>query len=126
VTDAGALFTWGCDSYAHTGMFPLTSGQYQVQLSPWPVAGLDGITGVGVSAGRRHALALAADGSVYALGLGRALCIGWGVGGEGYLAGVQGDAANEAEGQMILVETGARIQLTPKKIPGLVCAGPRA
>jgi alpha-tubulin suppressor-like RCC1 family protein len=126
VTDAGVLFAWGCDGYAHDGAIPLTHGHCQVQNSPWPVAGLDGITVVGVSAGERHALALAADGSVYALGLGRALGIGWGVGGEGYPAGVQGDAANEAEGQMILAETGARIQLTFKRIPGLVCSVPRA
>jgi hypothetical protein len=81
---------------------------------------------VGVSAGDRHALILAADGSVYAIGLGRALGISWGIGGEGYPEGTQGDPANEAEGQMILAGIDERIQLTPKKIPGLVCSVPRA
>jgi hypothetical protein len=51
VTDAGLLFSWGCDSYAHDGNFPMRHGSCQVQLSPWPVAGLHGIAVVGVSAG---------------------------------------------------------------------------
>jgi alpha-tubulin suppressor-like RCC1 family protein len=126
VTDAGVLFTWGCDSYAHDGMFPLGHGHCQVQLSPWPVAGLHGIAVVGVSAGRRHALALAADGSVYAVGLGRALGIGWGLGGDLDPGNLEGDPADEAEGQMILAATGDRIQLTPKRVSGLVCSVPRA
>jgi hypothetical protein len=78
-----------------------------------------------VSPGLRHALALAADGSVYAFGLGKALGIGWGVGGEGYPEGFQGDTANEAEGQVIVGRRGYRIQLTPKRIHGLVCSVPR-
>jgi alpha-tubulin suppressor-like RCC1 family protein len=98
----------------------------RVLLSPWPVAALHSITVVGVSAGDRHALALAADGSVYGFGGGNALGIGWGVGGDGYPAGFQGDQANEAEGQMILAETGERFQLTPKKISALVCSVLRA
>jgi hypothetical protein len=126
VTDAGALFTWGCDSYAHDGEFPIRHGKCQVQLSPWPIAALHGITVVGVSAGHRHALVLAADGSVCAIGLGRALGIGWGVGGEGYPPGYQGDPADEEEGQMILSDTGKRIQFTSKRVPGLVCSVPRA
>jgi alpha-tubulin suppressor-like RCC1 family protein len=125
VTDTGALFTWGCDGYAHDGIFPLTHGHCQVQLSPWPVAGLNGVTVAGVSAGGRHTLALAADGSVYEFSLGRALGIGWGVGGEGNLEDLEGDPADEAEGQMILGGGGARIRLTPKKVPGLICSVPR-
>jgi alpha-tubulin suppressor-like RCC1 family protein len=120
VTDAGVLFSWESDSCAHACSLPL-NGNCQVQLSPWPVAGLHGITVVGVSAGELHALVLAADGSVYAFGRGKALGIGWGVGGSGYPAGLQGDPADEAEGQMILAEAGERMKLTPKKVPGLVC-----
>jgi alpha-tubulin suppressor-like RCC1 family protein len=97
-----------------------------MRLSPWPVAGLHGITVVGVSVGHRHTLALAADGSVYAVGLGRALGIGWGVGGIGYPEGFHRDAADVADGQMIIAGTGERIQLTPKKISGLVCSVPCA
>jgi hypothetical protein len=127
VTDAGVLFRWGCDGFAHGGEHsPLQFHNCQVQLSPWLVAGFHGITVVGVSAGMRHALALAADGSVYAFGLGRALGLGWGVGGQGYPAGFQGDPANEAEGQMILASTGERIQLTPKRIAGPICSVLRA
>jgi hypothetical protein len=70
VTDAGVLFGWGCDSYANDDNSPLSYGHGQVQLSPWPVAGLHGIVVVGVSVGHRHTLALAADGSVHAFGLG--------------------------------------------------------
>jgi hypothetical protein len=44
VTDAGVLFSWGCDGYAHDGYFPITHGSCQVQQSPRPVAGLHGIT----------------------------------------------------------------------------------
>jgi hypothetical protein len=62
VTDASVLFNWGCESYAHDGEFPITHGPCRVRLSPWRVAALHGITVVGVSAGMRHALALAADG----------------------------------------------------------------
>jgi hypothetical protein len=116
VTDAGVLFQWGCDSYGHDGDLFFTDGNCQVQLSPWPVAALHGVAVASVSARDRHALILAADGSVYAVGLGRALGIGWGVGGEGYPEGFQGDAADEAEGQMILPPHGERIQLTLKKI----------
>jgi alpha-tubulin suppressor-like RCC1 family protein len=125
VTDAGELFAWGCDSHAQASGLPLGNGNCQVQLSPWPVAGLHGITVVGVSAGQLHTLVLAADGSVYGFGLGYSLGIGSGVGGEWYPEDLEGDAADEVEGQMILAETGDRIQLTPKKIPGLVCSVPR-
>jgi alpha-tubulin suppressor-like RCC1 family protein len=126
VTDAGVLFSWGCDGYARGGNLPLSHGHCQVQLSPWQVAGLHSITVVGLSAGRRHAFALAADGSVYASGLGRALGIGWGVGGDGYPEGSHGHTADAAQGQMILTGTGERIQLTLKRVPGLVCAVPGA
>jgi alpha-tubulin suppressor-like RCC1 family protein len=99
VTDADVLFSWGCDGHAHDGNFPLSHQHCQVQLSPWPVAGLHGIAVVGVSVGHRHTLALAADGSVHASGLGKALGIGWGVGGQDYPEGFQGDPTDETEGQ---------------------------
>jgi hypothetical protein len=126
VTDAGVLFSWGCDSRFHGGTFPLEPGKGQVHRSPRPVAGLHGITVVGVSAGERHTLALAADGSVYGFGRGKALGIGWGLGGEEYPEWFEGDPVDEGEGQMILDTLGERNQLTPKKISGLVFFVPRA
>jgi alpha-tubulin suppressor-like RCC1 family protein len=97
-------------------------------MSPQPVAALQGIHVVGVSSGGLHTLALAADGSVYGVGLGRALDIGKGVNGEGYPAEIQIDSVDVAQGQKLVHnEQGQKlVQQTPKKIGGLVCRTPRS
>jgi hypothetical protein len=69
---------------------------------------------------------LTADGRSYAFGLGRALGIGWGVGGTWFPEGFEGDPADETDGRMILADAGDRTQLVPTPIPGLVCSVPRA
>jgi hypothetical protein len=62
VTDTGALFSWGWAFYGHNSRHCSNYGTDQVRLSPWPVAGLNGVRVISVSAGYWHTLALAADG----------------------------------------------------------------
>jgi E3 ubiquitin-protein ligase HERC1 len=118
MTESGALFSWG------SGFgFTLGHGDAQDQMLPRAVAALQGINVVGVTSGDRHTLVLAADGSVYAFGLGKALGIGWGADGEGSLPEFQSGPVDEAAGQKVV--SGKLFQLTPKRIRGLVCSVPR-
>lgn len=117
VTDAGVVFSWclGAPLYLDHGNRNVPDPH-----QPFPVAGLQGITVVSVSSGGRHTLVLAHDGSIYGFGVGKALGIGWGAGGEGYPPGFQGDPVDEAAGQGVI--DGTPVQLTPKRINGLVCS----
>lgn len=60
VTDAGELFTWGQNAFGSLG-----HGNELRRVRPTLVTALVGIRVVGVSIDTKHALALAADGSVY-------------------------------------------------------------
>jgi hypothetical protein len=68
VTDTGELYTWGANIFSQLG-----HGDEGRRDRPTLVQGLGGIRVVGVSIYLRHALALAADGSVYLFGEGPGL-----------------------------------------------------
>jgi alpha-tubulin suppressor-like RCC1 family protein len=91
ITGAGALYTWEGNDDGNLG-----HGDDRERNRPKLVAALQGICVVGVSMDHRHALARAADGSVYAFGEGRGLGLG------------DVDAMH-----------------TPQRIPNLVCMVPR-
>ena len=73
LTADGAVWGWG-GGYAGQ----LGHGDEQAQLLPKKIEAFAGQRVVAVSAGRRHSLALAADGAVYAWGLGESGCLGHG------------------------------------------------
>jgi alpha-tubulin suppressor-like RCC1 family protein len=73
VTEAGALYIWCASSYRNVG----DRGEPRIVQH-----GLSGIRLVGVSAGAKHGLALASDGSGYAFGVGMGLGLSWGGGEE--------------------------------------------
>jgi alpha-tubulin suppressor-like RCC1 family protein len=98
VTDAGALYTWGDNEHGNLGQ-----GDLRLRDKPKPVRALDGICVVGVSLHDKQTLALAADGSVYAFGVGPGLGLGRG--------GENGE-----------VDEAKRI---PRRIPNLSCLVPR-
>jgi alpha-tubulin suppressor-like RCC1 family protein len=95
VTDAGALYTWGCNEYGDLG-----HGDVRDRDRPTLVQGLQGIRVVSVSVHEKHTLALAADGSVYAIGMGSGLSFGH----EGH--------------------EDVQSAYNPHKVPGLVCKVP--
>jgi alpha-tubulin suppressor-like RCC1 family protein len=96
VTDAGALYTWGCNDNGNLG-----HGDKSDRDRPTLVQRLHGIRVVEVSLHTMHTLALAYDGSVYAFGRGPGLGIRQGAG-----------DGEEVDGA------------TPRRIPELVCMVP--
>jgi E3 ubiquitin-protein ligase HERC2 len=99
VTDAGALYTWGDDDSGCLG-----HGVDHGEGRPKLVTALQGIRVVGASMHVQHTLALAADGSVYALGKGSGLGIGR-----------QGESGG----------AGATTPCAPRRILNLKCKVPR-
>jgi alpha-tubulin suppressor-like RCC1 family protein len=96
VTDAGALYTWGDNTFDNLG-----HGDDCGECMPTLVTTLQGIRVVGVATAEEHTLALAADGKVYAFGEGPGL-------------GIRLEGASGGEGVVGPL-------LTPQRIPNLKC-----
>jgi alpha-tubulin suppressor-like RCC1 family protein len=100
VADSGEVWAWGIDSGDSPDLLPLGHGEQKDCPLPKPIESLRGIKVEAVAAIRRHTLALAEDGSVYA----------W---------GSKGAASSGALGLGASVRSAGRAVLTPQHIPAL-------